>query len=69
MMIYQNMVEFVMKSASTQHRCDSAVGVDYTSVTQMALLKSSIALVNDRRKEIQRKKEFLYLKQLQNKRS
>ena len=32
--MYQNMVEFVMKSASTQHRCDSAVGVDYTSVNR-----------------------------------
>ena len=54
--IYQNMVAFVMKSASTQRRCDSAVGKDYDSISQMALLQSSIASVNDRRKEIQSKR-------------
>ena len=56
------MVAFVMKSASTQRWCDSAVGKDYDSISQMALLKSSIAFENDRRKEKQReKKAFPYL--------
>ena len=36
--MYQDMVVFVMKSASTQHRCDSAVGIDYASISQMALM-------------------------------
>ena len=66
MTMHQNMVVFVMKSASTQQRCDSAVGRDYTSIPQMALLLSSIAFKNDRRKEKQRKKEFPYIKQIQN---
>ena len=55
-----------MKSASTQRRCDSAVGKDYDSISQMALLQSSNAFKNDRRKEKQRKKEFSYIKQIQN---
>ena len=55
-----------MKSASTQQRCDSAVGRDYTSIPQMALLKSSIAFRNDRRKEKERNEEFSYIKQIQN---
>ena len=60
--IYQNMVAFVMKSASTQRRCDSAVGEDYDSISQMALLQSSIAFVNDRRKEEQWEKRVSTLK-------
>ena len=67
--MYQDMVVLVMKSASTQHRCYSAVGIDYASISQMALMQSRITFINDGRKEKQRKKEFPYLKQLQNKRS
>ena len=63
------MVAFVMKSASTQRRCDSAMGKNYNSISQMAVLWSSIALANDRKIKKKGKKEFPYLKQLQNWRS
>ena len=37
--IYQNIVAFVMKSASTQRRCDSAVGEDYDSIADGAAIE------------------------------